>query len=283
MEFRRCSASGLLRGVGYRDLLVGSLPDEVISRLPRSFDIVGDIAVIKLDEDLMVYGREIAEAIMRIHKRIRAVYARGAVTGPMRVQTIRHIGGEERTVTIYRENGISFSVDIASMYVNTRLASERLRVAREVRDGDLVLDLFSGYGGFALNIAKIRRATVIANDINPQAIEHMKRSIAMNRLQGSVHPLVSDSKNPPVKAGFDIIIADNPTNIEPFIGVIADLLKRGGRAYIYILANSAEEAANIVYRDLPSRLYIELCEEIKEYSAKLKIYRCKASKTYFSQ
>jgi tRNA G37 N-methylase Trm5 len=105
----------------------------------------------------------------------------------------------------------------------------------------------------------------------------------MNRLQGSVHPLVSDSKNPPVKAGFDIIIADNPTNIEPFIGVIADLLKRGGRAYIYILANSAEEAANIVYRDLPSRLYIELCEEIKEYSAKLKIYGCKASKTHFFQ
>jgi tRNA wybutosine-synthesizing protein 2 len=74
----------------------------------------------------------------------------------MRIHSIRHIGGERRTTTIYKENGIYFSVDIASMYVNTRLASEGLRVVREIADESLVLDLFSGYGGFALNIAKIR-------------------------------------------------------------------------------------------------------------------------------
>jgi tRNA G37 N-methylase Trm5 len=70
----------VLRGVSYRDLLVGSLPENVLSRLPRSFDIVGDIALIRLDDDLIVYGG-IAEAIMRIH-------------------SVRHIGGERRTTTI---------------------------------------------------------------------------------------------------------------------------------------------------------------------------------------
>ena len=71
----------VLKGVSYKDLLVGSLPENVLSRLPRSFDIVGDIALIRLDDDLIVYEGKIAEAIMRIH-------------------SIRHIGGERRTTTI---------------------------------------------------------------------------------------------------------------------------------------------------------------------------------------
>ncbi len=130
------------------------------------------------------------------------------------------------------------------MCVNTRLASERLRVAREIADGSLVLDLFSGYGGFALNIAKIRWAEVVAIDINPYAVEHMRRSIAMNRLRGYVYPIITDSRGPPLRGEFDVVIADNPTNIGSFIEIIEDLLKRGGKAYIYLLAESAEDATN---------------------------------------
>lgn len=268
----------VLRGVSYRDLLVGSLPGDVLLRLPRSFDIVGDIALIRLDDDLIVYGERIAEAIMRIHRGVRAVYARGSAEGSMRIHGVRHIGGERRTTTIYRENGIYFSVDIASMYVNTRLASERLRVAREIADGSLVLDLFSGYGGFALNIAKIRWAEVIAIDINPYAVEHMRRSIAMNRLRGYVYPIITDSRSPPLRGEFDVVIADNPTNIGPFIEIIEDLVKRGGKAYIYLLAESAEDATNKI-NTKSSKLEVELCGEVKEYSPKLRIYRCIAHKT----
>ncbi len=276
--FKGCSSDRVLRGVSYRDLLVGSLPEDVVSRLPRSFDIVGDIALIRLDDDLITYGREISEAIMRIHRGVRAVYARGSAEGSVRIHGIRHIGGERRTTTVYKENGIYFSVDIASMYVNTRLAGERFRVAREVADGSLVLDLFSSYGGFALNIAKIRRAEVVAIDINPYAVDHMRRSIAMNRLRGSVYPIITDSKSPPLRGGFDVVIADNPTNVEPFIEVIEDLLKRGGKAYIYLLAESIEDATNRINTKSP-KLEIESCAEVKEYSPKLRIYRCIANKT----
>jgi hypothetical protein len=46
----------VFKGVSYKDLLVGSLPENVLSHLPRSFDIVGDIALIRLDDDLIIYG-----------------------------------------------------------------------------------------------------------------------------------------------------------------------------------------------------------------------------------
>ena len=267
-------ASSAAKGATYRDLLAGRLPREVAERLPRSFDIIGDIAVIRLDEDLIAYGEEIASAIMKIHKSVRAVYARGPATGLLRIHGLRHIGGEERTSTIYRENGIAFSVDIAYMYVNPRLASERLRIAQEVADGELVLDLFASYGGFALNIARVRSATVVASDINARAVEHMRRSIYMNRLRGQVYPVVTDSASPPLRSRFRVVIADNPTNIEPFIDAIEAALVERGRAYIYILADSATDAAETISRRSSSRLRVVHCAEVREYSPKLGIYRC---------
>ena len=72
----------LARGLTYRDLLSDILPRDVLEKLPRSFDIVGDIAIIRIDEEeLLRYGGEISNAIMKIHKRVRAVYARGPARG----------------------------------------------------------------------------------------------------------------------------------------------------------------------------------------------------------
>jgi len=271
-------ASGTARGATYRDLLVGRLPRDVVERLPRSFDIVGDIAIIRVDDDLIPYGEEISNAIMKIHKGVKAVYARGPASGSLRIHILRHIGGEERTATVYRENGIVFSVDLAYMYVNPRLASERLRIAQEVADGELVLDLFSSYGGFALNIAKIRSATVVASDINAAAVEHMRRSIEINRLRGLVYPILGDSTRPPLRNTFNVVIADNPINIGLFIDAIETMLVEGGRAYIYVLSDSPAEAAEILGSRSASRLRVHSCIEVREYSPKLGIYRCVCAK-----
>lgn len=213
---------------------------------------------------------------MKIHRRVRCVYARGPVEGFLRIQRLRHIGGERRTATIYRENGLLFSVDIASMYVNTRLSSERLRIAMEISDNETVLDLFSGYGAYALNIARIRRASVIAMDINRESVKHMVRSIYMNRLAGTVHPLVSDAGNPPLWGGFDVVIADNPTDVDRYIETIAGLLRRGGRAYIYILVERPEDGVERIEKLSGGVLRVVDFQRVREYSPRLNIYRYRA-------
>jgi tRNA (guanine37-N1)-methyltransferase len=258
--------SGTLLRTTYRDLLRGRLPDDIVARLPRSFDLVGDIAIIRLDEDLIEYGPEIAEAIMRIHRRVRCVYARGPVQGTPRIQRLHHIGRERRTETIYKENGVLFSVDIASMYVNTRLSSERLKIAMEISDNETVLDLFSGYGAYALNIARIRRASVIATDINRESIIHMVKSIYMNKLAGTVHPLVSDAESPPMRRGFDVVIADNPTDMDRYIETIAGLVRRGGRAYIYILVERPEDGVDRIERLSRGALRVSDLHRVREHT-----------------
>ena len=267
----------MARGVTYRDVLREVLPRDVVERLPRSFDIVGDIAIVRIgEEDLLVYGKEISSAIMKIHRRVKAVYARGPVKGLLRIQRLEHLGGERRTETVYRENGLRFSVDIAAMYVNPRLSSERLRVAMEIGEGELVLDMFSGYGAFALNIAKIRRCLVVASDINSTAVTHMRRSIYMNKLVGDVMPLVSDANNVPLRGIFTTVIADNPTNVLNSARSIADALTRGGRAYIYALTNDPEEMRKKIEEASGARLTIKSYHRVREYSPKLNIYRYQA-------
>jgi tRNA (guanine37-N1)-methyltransferase len=264
----------LARGLTYRDLLSDILPRDVFEKLPRSFDIVGDIAIIRIDErELLKYGGEISNAIMKIHKRVRAVYAKGPARGSLRIQQLEHLGGERRTETIYKENGLRFSVDIAKMYVNPRLGSERLRIAMDIKDGELVLDMFSSYGAFAINIARIRRCLVVASDINSDAVTHMKRSIYMNKLLGEVMPLVSDANNMPLRGVFTTVIADNPTNILESVEAITNALVKGGRAYIYALTDEPEAMGREIERSSGFRLAIKTYYKVKEYSPRLNIYR----------
>ena len=266
-----------MRGVSYKDLLKDKLDPAILSRIPRSFDIVGDIALIKLDPELVRYGPSIAEAIMSVHRNVKSVYARFRTVGVERINELTHIGGEDRSETIYVENGVRFRVDLRYMYVNTRLSTERLMIANMIGDHERVLDMFSSYGPFSLNIAKIREAEVVATDINCRAIEFLGLSLKLNRLRGVVYPVCSDSYYLDRVFGerlrFTTIIMDNPTNIAGFIPIARSLLERGGRIIIYVLADSLDEALKKVLPYAGEGLRFEGYRVVKEYSARSSIYR----------
>jgi len=261
----------------YRDLLADKLGEEIAKKLPRSFDIIGEIALIKIPDELMIHSREIGEAIMKIHKNVRSVYARRDVSGVYRISETIHIAGEEKSDTIYTENSIKFYVDIKRMYVNPRLSTERARVTELVSDGDKVLDLFAGYGAYALNIAKRRDVYVVASDLNIYAVEAMKKSIKLNKLIGIVEPIVGEAIhviNALREKTFDVIIADNPTKIDFFIKYISKPLKRDGRLILYVLADDIGSMRRVLAEN---ELLVEDCIIVREYSAKKNIFRCIAN------
>ena len=64
-------------GRTYKDILRGRIPEHVLSRLPSSFDVIGDIAVINLKEganDVLKYGVVIADALMGVARNVKSVY-----------------------------------------------------------------------------------------------------------------------------------------------------------------------------------------------------------------
>jgi len=175
--------------------LENRLPTHLLASLPRALDIIGDIAVIEIPSDLKAYESLIGEAILKTHKNVRTVLAKlGAVSGTYRLREFEFIAGEQKTATIHKEYGCQYHVDVATAYFSPRLSHEHNRVASLVQKGETVVDLFAGVGPFSVLIAKKNAdARVYAVDINPEAVEFLKRNIRLNREENRVTPFQGDA------------------------------------------------------------------------------------------
>lgn len=179
-----------------REILAQTLPPEELANIYNSYDIVGDIAIIRLTEPSRQYCHNIAEAIMSVHKNVKTVLAQvGPVHGDFGIRKLGCIAGEKRTNTTHMESGCLFSVDVEQCYFSPRLSFERMRVAKQVKDGEVVVNMFAGVGCFSLLIAKHSNVSkVYSIDVNSMAIQHMQANIGLNRVYGKVIPILGDAK-----------------------------------------------------------------------------------------
>ena len=237
----------------FKELLQDKLPQEILMQIPRSFDIIGDIALIQLPPQIAEkYGEVIGRAIMSVNKNIKSVYARGEVRGEFRVREIKHIAGDKKTWTIHKEHGVRMYVDISKAYINPSLAEEHRRIAEMVKDNELVLDMFTGVGPFALITASRKKATIVAIDINPHAISCLIKSLELNKLKGIVIPIVGDSKliirllKP---RQFNHTIMNLPHKSIEFLDEACYATNNHGLIHVYIITNSEEQAINIITKN----------------------------------
>lgn len=179
-----------------KEALKGIISDEEISLLYGGFDIVGDIAVIKIPDALLTKKKVIGEALLREVKPVKTVLLQTTpVSGRHRTRNLEVIGGEERTTTLYREHGCVFKVDLAQTYFSPRLSAERLRVAKMVQPGETVTNLFAGVGAFSIIIAKkVPETKVYSIDINPDAHRLAVENIRLNKVSDRVVPILGDSR-----------------------------------------------------------------------------------------
>ncbi|MCX8181674.1 MAG: class I SAM-dependent methyltransferase family protein [Candidatus Methanomethyliaceae archaeon] len=215
------------------------LPPHLLALLPRSFDIVGDIAIIEdLAPELLPHGETLAKAMMQIHPRVRTVLLKtGKVEGDFRIPRLTLLGGEEKYETIHAEYGVKLKVDLSKAYFSPRLATEHHRVASQVRDGEVVVDMFAGVGPFSILIAKKASAKVFSIDINPNAISLLKENLRLNRLRGEVVPLCGDVRTiaPQLKGIADRVIMNLPASSLDYLDVAVAILKSdGGMIHIYL-------------------------------------------------
>ncbi len=168
-------------------------PAEIYS----SYDVIGDIAVIKTPNDDLENARKAAEEIMKLYPRkVKAVFLQtGAVEGSFRVRQLKFLAGENRTVTTHKEAGCLFRVDVEKCYISPRLLFEHQRIPSLVANGEVVVNMFSGVGCFSIFIAKKAvDVRVYSIDVNPAAYECMLENVRLNRVFNRVIPLLGDSK-----------------------------------------------------------------------------------------
>ncbi len=214
----------------YREVV--EVPEEVRPLLPSSFDIIGDIAIIEIPEELMQYGRAIGEAILKVHRHIKAVFAKGSkVEGEYRVRELIHLAGEKRTETIHRENGIRLKLDVAKVYFSPRLATERMRIFKKAKPGEVVFDMFAGVGPYSILLAK-KAKLVFACDINPWAIRYLEENIRLNKANNVV-PILGDVRKVAGKLEADRVIMNLPKFANRFLREAMLSVKDGGVVHYY--------------------------------------------------
>lgn len=178
-----------------REKLTESLPPEQLSRVYSSFDIIGNIAIIKHNN--VRNSEVIAKQILAIHKNIKTVLTPiTSIKGDFRVRELKLLAGENKTSTLHKESGCIFNVDVEKCYFSPRLSHEHKRIAELVGSGETVVNMFAGVGCFSILIAKTQSQTkVYSIDVNPVAIQYMEENVKINKVDRSVFPILGDSKD----------------------------------------------------------------------------------------
>jgi len=212
---------------------------------------VGCIAIIRVPSASLERAQSMAEAIMNSRKSVKTVLAQvSPVDGDFRLRRLRHVTGENKTSTVHRESGCLFSVDVANCYFSPRLSYERLRVARLVKSSETVVNMFAGVGCFSILIAKqANPVKVFSIDVNPVAIEFMQENIRLNRVYGTVVPLLGDSKaviSSRLQGVADRVLMPLPEKALEYLPAAVSALKpSGGWIHVHVFEHAAKTESPI--------------------------------------
>ena len=168
--------------------------DENREEWPSSHEFIGDMMIVRIEDEISEFAMQIAEAKLRSHPHVRLVLSDEGVQGELRIRKLTPIGARvdgavvttdiptsaSSTRVLVREAGRSIACDPNRAYFSTKLQTERMEtlalskelaelLGRPIR----VCDPFCGVGPAlsALLAESGWVADAMASDLNPDAIE----------------------------------------------------------------------------------------------------------------
>ncbi len=215
------------------------LSPQELALVYKSYDVIGDLAVIRVPEPLLPLSETIAEALMQQHKHVKAVWRQSSpVSGDFRLRQLEWVAGERKTETVYREHRCLFKVNITECYFSPRLGFERMRIAKLVQENEIVTNMFAGVGSYSITIAKhAKPAKVYSIDLNPVAVTYMRENTLLNKVIDQVVPIQGDADKiveEELKNTADRVLMPLPEKAYEFIdAALAALKPRGGWIHYY--------------------------------------------------
>lgn len=158
--------------------------------VPRSYDVVGDVAIVheslstKNETRSIDQWKAIGELLLQRNRAIKVVALQNKnLQGTERAPSeLTIIAGTHRSplLTTHGEYGIKCVVDLNQTFFTPRMAQERLRICQQVARGEHVLVLFAGVAMEALQIAgRTEAVSVTSIELNSVAVECAKRAHRM--------------------------------------------------------------------------------------------------------
>lgn len=253
-----------------KQILDGVLTTQESARLYSAFDQIGDIVIIKIPNDLNVKKEVISKAILANIKTANIVFAQTSpVRGEYRVRDLELLAGDNRTITEYKEHGCRFKVDVAKTYFSPRLSTERLRIAKMVRDNETIVNMFAGVGTFSIIIAKMNKTCKIYNiDSNLVANELDKINVKLNKVQDRVTSISGNAAEVITQqliGQADRVLMPLPERAKEFIKPAVLALRAQSGGIIHYFAHIKADNKRIC-QELG---FIDTCNAFKGYDCKI--------------
>ncbi len=169
---------------------------EEIEKVYSSFDIIGDIIIIKIPEELDGKKEIIAKILINKIKTVKTVFQQiSSVQGEYRTRRLCFLTGINKSITEYREHGCIFKVDVLKTYFSPRLSTERLRVSKLIRTNEIIVNMFAGIGTYSIILAKKNPDCIVYSiDSNPDATDLCIINSKLNKVQDRVIPILGNAR-----------------------------------------------------------------------------------------
>lgn len=258
------------------ELLKGELTEDELNLVPRSYDIVGSeekaVVIIEIPEELKGKKRLVAEAVMRLNKNVKSVLNKASGRkGTYRLEELELLAGEKNTEIMHKEHGYLLKLDPIKVFFSPREATERGRIASQVKNGETILVMFSGCMPYGIAIAKKQPNTnkIYGIEINPDAHHYAQENVRINKLAHKIFLMNGDVKkvSGELKQRFDRIVMPIAVGGEKYLDYAFKLIKDGGIIHFYSTGDDknlfVEAEKFVINAAINSRKKIRIGKKIK--------------------
>jgi tRNA (guanine37-N1)-methyltransferase len=261
----------------FRDILVNEFK---IKDYMGSYDTVGDIAIIKVTEEMQKKEKEIAKSLLNSNPAIKTVVKKASEHhGKYRVEDVKYLAGKKTFKTQVKESNCIFNIELGKMFFSTRLSYERERCAEFVKPNSIIAVFFSGVGPFSIVIGK-RNPTckIYSIELNKEAHKCAKENIALNKIE-NVKTICADVSKyaEKIKNECNYIIMPLPKTSNLFLEAAYTAIKKDkpGQITIYKFVPKNDPYSEILkeLKDFAKtknkKLKIVFKREVRDYSSKI--------------
>lgn len=179
-----------------REKLEDKLTETELNFLPRSYQIVGKILLLKLKPELLKRRKLVGSAIIELLAYLQTVCLQKRISSIERKPKIEVIAGKKSFLTLHKENGCLFEMDVSKFMFSKGNKEEKMRQAKYVAQNETIVDMFAGIGYWTIPMAKLTKAKkIFAIDINPEAVKSLEKNIFLNGVSGKVEIIKGDCRD----------------------------------------------------------------------------------------
>lgn len=203
------------------------IPNHFRVFLPRKWELLGDVLLLKIPDELEPLKEEIAKAYAKeLHA--KTVLRDLGIAGNLREPNVELLWGRN-TETVHKENKVKFKLDCAKIMFSSGNIDERIRMAKIAGNDEVVVDMFAGIGFFSLPMAvHSKPKRIYALELNPVAYHYLSENISLNGVEDIVYPFLGDNREFDRKGIADRVVMGYLEDTHLFLPKALSILKKAG-------------------------------------------------------